>query len=112
MPKVFISQENSTIDYSEAIKFGDIEFVTDLEFSLVDASLKNVRIFERLDYLKSAFNPEEDFLVMTGSPVTFGLCFHQLALKSVDLQVPLRILVWDRRSREYRVVTLSPDQLI
>lgn len=109
MSKVFISQESLNIDYTEAKKFGEVEFVTDLEFSLVDSSLKNRRIMDRIREVESAFNPLEDFVVMTGSPITFGIFFHRLALKAAGLGMPIKLLVWDRRLRQYKSVVLTAE---
>jgi len=111
MSKVYISQESLNIDYTEAKRFGEVEFVTDLEFSLLDSSLKNRRIMDRILEVEEAFNPLEDFIVMTGSPITFGIFFHRLAVKATGYGMPLKLLVWDRRLRQYKSVVLTVEFL-
>ena len=107
MGKVYISQENSNIDYTEAKKFGETVFVTDLEYSLVDNSLKNEKINERIEEVTRMFDPLNDSMVMTGSPITFGLLFHSIATKCKVLEMPVKILVWDRRIAQYRSIVLN-----
>jgi len=111
MSKVYISQESLNIDYTEAKRFGEVEFVTDLEFSLLDSSLKNRRIMDRIREIEDAFDPIADFVVMTGSPITFGIFFHRLAVKATGHGMPIKLLVWDRRLRQYKSVVLTAEFL-
>ena len=111
MGKVYVSQESSHIDYAAAKMFGETRFVTDLEFSLVDNSLKNEKIISNINDVVAAFDPLNDYIVLTGSPITFGLIFHKLASRCQELDMPLRILLWDRRMKEYKSATLNPEEL-
>lgn len=111
MSKVFISQENPNIDYVEAKKFGEINFVTDLEFSLAENSLKNEKILEAIKETSRSFEPDHDFIIMSGSPITFGLLFYALALKCKNLARNLNILVWDKRMQQYRLVVMESGKL-
>jgi len=111
MPKVYISQENSNIDYTESKRFGQITFVTNLEYSFSECSLNNKQILTAINEVVNEFKPSEDFIIMTGSPITFALLFHGLANKCIAANEQLRLLIWDKRTYQYKSVAIGIETL-
>lgn len=100
MSKVYVTQENSAVDYLPATKYGDIIFVVGSNQRLVPhpGSMDNRLVLEQLRTVLMEFNPDEDYLLCTGSPTIMALCASELG---PDLK---KILNWDNRMRDYFVV--------
>lgn len=96
MSQVFISQEVASVDYTPAIEFGDLVFVTSANDRLSphQHSLNNVNIMDKIRHELSNFN-EDDFLVCTGAPANMVLCGAVLGSKLK------KMLVWDNRMNNY-----------
>jgi hypothetical protein len=103
MGKVFVTQENPGLNYMPAEEFGEIVFLTGLDFSLVKNSLANIALVEGLKQQLAKFRPEEDSIVVTGSPVVAAAVFMILASFTSEAVV----LHWSNRDRAYRPITVS-----
>lgn len=106
--KVYVVQENPGLDYSDAERFGDIEFITNREFSSVTGSLNNRDILVDIERSMGRFDPKRDYLLMTGNPITIGYAFHRAMLRadhaySGDRQ-PINLLRWDGFTRTYKAI--------
>lgn len=95
---VFVVQENNRLDYSPAEEFGDVVFMTAEEYKPVKSSLRNVEILQRIRAMMRTFDPERDYLVLTGNPVAIGFAFHLAASRYNSF----RCLQWDRFSGQYK----------
>lgn len=109
MPTVFVVQENPHLDYSDAERFGEVEFITNIEFSPIKGSLNNERVLTDIRHAMAKFDPHRDYLLMTGNPISIGYAFH-LAIRHSYLgttRVPLNLLRWDGITRRYQHVTFQ-----
>lgn len=99
MSKVFVTQENSAVDYLPATKYGDLVFVVGANQRLVPytGSIENKLVIEQIRTVLLDFDPE-DYLLCTGSPTIMALCASELG---PDLK---KVLNWDNRMRDYFVV--------
>lgn len=100
MTKVYVVQENSYVDYSDAERYGEVVFMTADEFKPMNNSLRNRSIIDQIRGQMLHFE-EGDFLILTGNPTVIGYAFH-CALGRFD---EVNILHWDKISREYRAFT-------
>lgn len=106
MPKVVVVQENPHLDYSDAERYGDVEFITNLEYSDMANSLNNEHVLSDVRNKMAKFNPNEDYLLMTGNPITMGYAFH-LAMEIAEAgaaRQQIKLLRWDGITRTYRAV--------
>lgn len=110
-PRVFITQENSQLNYSNAEAFGEVVFLTRDEVSPVPGSLTNAAISEELAKKLAGFDFDNDFLAPSGSPVVSGLAFYALATAAAArfARNPkcLRVLRWSNRDRVYQPITIN-----
>lgn len=105
--KVFVTQEAKpgTIDYSPAKVYGNLEFLTIMDFSPEDDSIYNMVLIQELRAKLHDFNPETDYVVITGSPVVAGAVFMVLR----ERQTKVKVLRWSNRAFAYSVVTLNME---
>jgi hypothetical protein len=103
MPKVFITQENPALNYLPAEQFGEILFMTRGDLSPVRSSLSNDALVTELRAKVREFNPAEDFIVISGSPVVAGIVFMLVGEKTKHLNV----LRWSNRDRVYQHLVID-----
>lgn len=104
-PNVFVAQEQPRFNYSDAERFGDLVFVTAVDYSPHQSSLQNDRLLTAMRHAASRFNPVKDYLLLTGGPITMGLLFHHFSKKSEQMGITgVRCLQWDRVNNQYRQV--------
>jgi hypothetical protein len=101
MSKVYITQEVSAVDYTPAIQFGDLVFVTSAADRLSNhhQSLNNGIVFDKISQVLKDF-AEDDYLVCTGAPVHMALCGSILGARLK------KVLVWDNREFKYFEIIL------
>lgn len=97
MPKVFVTQENSSVDYLPACQFGDLVFVTgsSQRISHHPQSIDTAMVMNQIRITLQNFDPDEDYLLCTGSPTIMAICG---AMLGGDLK---KILNWDNRAHKY-----------
>lgn len=98
--KVFVIQE-SNFDYSKAEKFGEVVFVTSLEYNSVPGSNYNKRIIADIRKAFSDYIPGEDYLIPTGSPALMALVMVSIGAKWPNQSH--QILKWGNMERDYKV---------
>lgn len=103
MTKVFITQEQSKLNYLPAEKYGAIEFITRDEFSPVAGSLSNVRLMAQIISKLKDFNPMEDYIVFSGSPTIAAAVFAIVGRLHIDA---FRILRWSNRDNSYTPILI------
>jgi len=97
MSTVFVTQETQH-DFTEAEKFGTVEFLTAKDLNNNRNSQHNEALVADIAHRLRRFNPEQDYLVITGSPYISALVFLLLGLRR---ERSLRILRWDNRDLKY-----------
>lgn len=96
MNKVYVTQEMS-FDYTDAEKYGQVEFLTRDDLHNVKGSLHNERLMSDLRH-KVRRIEEDDYILITGSPYVNSAVFMLLGARGVK---KVRILRWDNRNRKY-----------
>jgi hypothetical protein len=106
-PRVFVTQEvrnpRQNIDYSPARKFGDVVFLTMMDFSSDEGSISNKALIEEIRTRLRDFNPQTDFVVTTGSPVVAAVVFMILRERTSMV----KFLRWSNRDYCYQEVTIA-----
>lgn len=95
-PKVFVTQETN-YDFTPAEQFGDVVFLTHKDLNNMRASQHNDRIVAEIKDRIKHFDPNEDWLVIAGSPYIAAVVFMLLGRK----HNAIRILRWDNRDFRY-----------
>lgn len=105
---VYVVQEQQRLDYSDAERFGEVKFLTHLEFNGLRNSLRNKQATADIKLGLADFNPNADYLLLTGSPVAMGYAFWLAMLISSQRGVnKLNLLQWDRESFRYRHIVFE-----
>ena len=101
MPKVFILN-NTSYDFSPAEEFGELKINSTESFPIFNTGLT-------LSMVKSFLEDytEEDFIVMSGSPVVSALAFCTIFSKFDKIH----ILLFDAKGRKYVPRTFSKLQV-
>lgn len=88
------------MDYSPAMKFGDIEFITHHDLPLhPHSSVRNSWALDVLEFVNK-YDPHRDYLVATGQPMAILMVGYYLGMAGKAPQ----FLVWRPAENLYRVV--------
>jgi hypothetical protein len=101
--KVFVTQEQSKLNYLPAEKYGEIEFITRDEFSPVARSLGNVTIVQTIKDKLANFDPEKDYIVVSGSPVVAAAVFAHIG----SMHQRFTVIRWSNRDNIYTPTTVD-----
>ena len=96
MPRVFFPVKIDKFDISHAEKFGDIIFLSEDYISPFNINEAIWKFMNTL--LKSEFNPEEDYICMTGNSLI--LCWFSISIITVFEKV--KVLLFDSRAGQYQ----------
>ncbi len=109
MANIFITQENRGFDYEDAERFGDIVFLTNMEYSPQKSSLNNSHI---RDQIKTGlkYMGKGDYLVLTGNPVNMAYAFH-VACRILGGKgcADINVLRWDNMRGQYIPISVPID---
>lgn len=98
MTKVYVTQETN-LDFTPALSFGEVEFITRDELSPMQNSIRNEVTIDQIRHAMSKFNPDEDYIVIAGSPYVAAVVFYVLGrYRRVRY---IRMLRWSNRDRMY-----------
>ncbi len=97
-PRVFVTQE-SPHDFSRAEEFGELVFLSHQDLNNIKGSLHNEDVLSKIRGKLIAFDPDRDWLVITGSPYITAATFMILGNKRVRT---VKVLRWDNRDFVYR----------
>jgi len=103
MPRVFVTQEQSRLNYLPAEKFGQIVFITRDEFSAVASSLSNQALIDEIWKKLADFAPDDDYIVFSGSPTVAAAVFAVIG-KIADAFTVLR---WSNRDSFYTPILID-----
>ena len=98
MSKVYVVTESQNMDYGDAERFGEVSFITRRNLRPCPNSLINQDIKADIAHGCKAFNPDTDYLVLTGSPINIGYAFSEIRKNSPH---GFRLLQWNSRSYKY-----------
>lgn len=104
-PKVFVVQENPNLNYTPAERYGEVVFLTAIEFSPMKNSPRNAAVLETIETAMKHFDPSKDYLLLSGNPIIMGYVFHLAMSKATEV----RVLWWSRDDRKYTEVLFNPD---
>jgi hypothetical protein len=102
-PKVFITQEVLSADYSDVERFGEPVFLSASEISNVPDSLHNQKLVGMIRARFAQYDPDLDYIAPSGSPIIAGLVFA-LARETTDV---FNVLKWNNRDRQYTPVRIG-----
>jgi hypothetical protein len=102
-PKVYVTQEVTTANYSDIERFGDPVFLSTSEVSNVPDSLHNQKLVGLIRERFAGYDPELDYIAPSGSPIIAGLVFA-LAREKGDT---FNVLKWNNRDRAYTAIRIG-----
>lgn len=112
-PKVYIIKEQVVrgaagpivVDYSPAMEYGDIEFITQTDMPLyAGSSVQHVWNEDVRRFLK-AYDSQRDYIITTGQPAAIFCVGWALAHTGKHP----RFLIWRREENRYRPLDFDPD---
>jgi hypothetical protein len=103
MAKVWVTQETNH-DFLQAQQWGDVVFITNDDVSGIRGSLRNETLIDGIHHKMKNYDPDEDYIVITGSPYVAAMVFHALGLRGVR---QLRMLRWSNRDHVYAPVIID-----
>lgn len=107
-PKVYIVQEQPKFDYSDAERFGHTRILTNKEYNGFRNSGRNRQAVQEIQMNLAEFEPDRDYLLMTGSPINMGFAFSVAFLAAARSgHTKLNILQWDREARVYKHIVFE-----
>jgi len=89
---------SNAMDYSPAMQFGEIRFITRTDMVLHPGSLIQQNWNEDVAAFAMAYDPKNDYIIPTGQPAAIFAVGHALG----RLQKAPRYLVWRREENRYR----------
>ena len=87
------------MDYTPAMEFGDLEFVTDLDPPIHPSSTVKPEWERQVRNMIKRFDSKNDYIVLTGSPLALFAIGKFLGAHKPDS--PTKILVWRRELGRY-----------
>jgi len=111
MSTVFVTQENSRLNYSDAERFGNIVFLTAREYTASPNSLHNKELIAGISETLTDFYMQTDYLLLSGDPIIAALAFYSIVstyyLKGSNQACKLNLLKWDALNRRYNKIGLE-----
>lgn len=107
-PTVFVIKEqirrtdtgNEPMDYSPAMAYGDIEFITKTDMPSYPNSSIQVNWESDVIRFVEKYDPDHDMIITTGQPTAIFAVGHALGLAGKSP----RFLMWRREENRYRVL--------
>lgn len=97
-PKVYVTQE-TRYDFSPAEAWGDVVFLTNADLNNMRHSKHNEQVIAKVKDALKHYDPEFDWLVISGSPYIAALVFMLIGRKQPK---HVQILRWDNRDFVYQ----------
>lgn len=86
------------MDYTAAMRFGEIQFITEYDPPAHPGSSLREQFDRSLEKFVGTFDPQNDFIVPTGSPLAIVSLGRVLGRR---FTAPFRVLVWRREQQRY-----------
>lgn len=105
-PIVWVTQEMSDLNYTPANVYGDVRFITGLDFSTQEgvASIKNPQLVSEIEKFAAKFDDAIDYLVPSGSVFVSMVACAALAKRGIKKVAFLR---WNHRKTNYDILNLG-----
>lgn len=115
-PKVWIIKEQMIrgetspipMDYSAAMEFGDLEFITHHDMPLYGKSSVQETWNRDVQEFVHQYDAIRDFVITTGQPMAIMCVGFAMGRAS---KIP-RFLVWRREENRYRIVNFDPAAFV
>jgi len=91
---------SNPMDYSPAMAYGDIEFITRSDMPTYPNSSVRMTWNDDVARFVNAYDPDKDFIITTGQPTAIFAVGHALGASG---KAP-RFLIWRREENRYRVL--------
>jgi hypothetical protein len=113
-PKVWVIKEQvrrsdngaSAMDYTPAMVFGELEFITEFDLPLHAQSTVATQWSKAVTAFLVSYDPAEDFIILTGSPLAIFLV--GIIVGRAAQSASPKILVWRREQGRY--IEFSPEK--
>lgn len=99
--KVYVLQDTDH-NLSHATQYGEFVFVNKTDYPTWNHDVTDDFI-NNMSKVLSAYNSEDDYLLMIGDPISIGLAFVLLSQR----HEVLRLLKWDRQSGKYLPIVIK-----
>lgn len=90
------------MDYSPAMKYGELEFITTIDLPLHARSMVHATWGKEVDRFVKEYDGDTDFIITTGQPLAIFMIGWMLGY--FGKTAPTRFLVWRPQENQYRVV--------
>ena len=100
--RVFICFEAMKMNFAGALRFGEIVYVASQDVNAASPSSVK-RVSSEVKSVLRSFDPDEDYLVLVGSPILIAMCATEIMLTHRRMTV----LQWDRQDSVYVPVRLE-----
>jgi len=98
-PIVWIPQDSGKVNLAPALGYGILK-----SFSSVDCPISRIgQTYDAICDWLCTFDPDTDYLLLTGDPVLIALCIAFLSRSGERMN----LLKWDRQERRYILLTLD-----
>ncbi len=112
-PTVFVTQDNQKLDYEPAREFGEIEYLTFIEYSPhPNDGVGNAEFMNQLWDKLQLYEPGIDYILASGSPISIfvtGLIVGNFPHSATERH---KILKWNHRLRDYELCIVPGHALI
>ncbi len=105
--KVFVFHEGPH-NYTPAMLYGDVSFITNREISPFVTSQNNEAVWMDIRKFISIYHPGTDYLIPTGSTVLIAYVFMYIS-RTHHPSTSHALLKWDNQMGEYIEFTLDLD---
>ncbi len=103
MPKVYVTQEVAIANYQPAEKYGDVVFLCASEISGYSGSLHNAKLVNNIRERFRHFNPDEDYITPSGSPIIACIVMALAREKGTAFN----FLKWNNRDHTYTPIKID-----
>lgn len=100
---VYVPHWNPTFNYDRAEKYGKLIPLVAVDFDDDERSKNNAAIMEAINNQLEDFDPELDFLLISGSPIVVSYAIGRMLAKHGKI----RVLRYNKISKDYVPVCLD-----
>ena len=102
---VWVVQEGRN-DYSSAEEFGEVRFITELDYNSLRISQQNTLVAADIRKFRTQYIPEVDFIIPAGNPIVVALVTMTLG------NGKHKFLKWDGRRAAYIPFILNAAEIL
>jgi hypothetical protein len=102
---VWVTGERQGFNYTAAERYGEITFITSRDLTMPMHAPGNQLIRSAINEAVMKFDPETDYLLLSGSPVIAGLAIGKIIARHDPKYI--RVVKWDNRIEDYDVLDVE-----